>query len=74
MVNFSRDEMNLMCIYNTGTLDRLIKELEEMRLHLEADEKELCTLTDVTLAKLRTITEEEYSKLDLYPDFDIESI
>ena len=45
-----------------------------MRLHLEADEKELCTLTDVTLAKLRTITEEEYSKLDLYPDFDIESI
>lgn len=74
MVNFTRDEMNLMCIYNTGTLEGLIKELEEMRLHLESNEKELCTLTDVTLAKLRAITEEEYSKLDLYPDFDIESI
>ncbi len=74
MVNFTRDEMNLMCIYNTGTLEGLIKELEEMRLHLESNEKELCTLTDVTLAKLRTMTEEEYSKLDLYPDFDIESI
>ena len=74
MANFTRDEMNLMCIYNTGTLEGLIKELEEMRLHLESNEKELCMLTDVTLAKLRTMTNEEYSKLDLYPDFDIESI
>jgi len=31
MGNFTFDEMNLMCIYNTGTREGLINALKEMR-------------------------------------------
>ena len=29
-MNFTNDEMNLMCIYNTGSRKSLIRELREM--------------------------------------------
>jgi len=64
------DELNLMCIYNTGTRQGLIDALTEMRGYLEADETELLSLTDSTLDKLRRMSGTEYSALDLFPDFD----
>ena len=63
------DELNLMCIYNTGTRQGLIDALTEMRGYLEADETELRELTDSALDKLRNISDTEFVELDLYLDF-----
>ena len=71
MGNFTFEEMNLLCIYNTGSRTGLIEALTEMRGHLEPDEAELRELTDSALAKLRGITDAEYAALDLTPDFDL---
>ncbi len=70
MENFTFEEMNLMCIYNTGTRTGLIAALEEMRGYLEKDEAELLALTDSALAKLRTMDDTSFDQLELYPDFD----
>ena len=71
-MNFSNDEMNLMCIYDTGTRTGLIKALSEMRGELGADETDLRRLTDSTIEKLSAITDEEFETVELYPDFDDE--
>lgn len=70
MKNFTHDEINLMCIYNIGTREGLIKELTQMRGYLAADETELLALTDSALGKLTAMTDAEYAELDLFPDFD----
>lgn len=70
MGNFTFDEMNLMCIYNTGTREGLINALKEMRGYLEPDEAELLALTDSTLEKLSSMGDMEFDALELYPDFD----
>lgn len=70
MGNFTFDEMNLMCIYNTGTREGLINALKEMRGYLEPDEAELLALTDSTLEKLSSMGDMEFEALELYPDFD----
>ena len=67
---FTNDEINLMCIYNTGTLEGLIAELMQMRGYLGAEETELLALTDSALGKLRNMSDEEYAALELFPDFD----
>ena len=51
-MNFTNDEMNLMCIYDTGSRTGLMKALSEMRKELSTDEVELRELTDSTLNKL----------------------
>ena len=70
MQDFTFDETNLMCIYNGGNRELLIQVLTEMRGHLTPEEKELRELTDHTLEKLRAMSDEEFAKLELYPDFD----
>lgn len=70
MMDFTNDEMNLMCIYDTGSRMGLINAISEMRKELSTDEIELRELTDSTLNKLSAMTEEDYEKLELYPDFD----
>ena len=70
MGNFTFEEMNLMCIYNTGSRTGLMEALTEMRGELSPDETELLALTDSTLAKLRAMTDAEFDELELYPDFD----
>lgn len=69
MENFTFEEMNLMCIYNTGTREGLFGALTEMRGYLEPDETELLTLTDSTLEKLSHMSDEAFDALELYPDF-----
>ena len=71
-MNLTHDEMNLMCIYDTGNRDGLIKALSEMRKELTVDEVELRELTDSTIAKLEAMSDEDYDKLELFPDFDEE--
>lgn len=70
---FTNDEINLMCIYNTGTREGLIAELSQMRSYLGAEETELLSLTDSALGKLRNMNDEDYASLDLFPDFDVET-
>lgn len=71
-MNFTNDEMNLMCIYDTGTRTGLIKALSEMRGELGTDEVELRRLTDSTIEKLSAMTDKKYETVELYPDFDDE--
>ena len=69
-MDFTNDEMNLMCIYDTGNRTGLINALSEMRKELDTDEAALRELTDSVLNKLSAIPDEDYEKLELYPDFD----
>ena len=69
MNNFTNDERNLMCIYNTGSREGLMRELREMRGCIGADQLELLTMTDSTLQKLEKISNAEFAELELYPDF-----
>ena len=70
MNNFTFEETNLMCIYNTGSRTGLIEALNEMRGHLEPDETELRELTDSALGKLQAMSDAEFAELELFPDFD----
>ena len=72
MTNFTNDEMNLMCIYSAGSSRTdLMQKLTEMKKYLEREEVQLLSLTESTLTKLETMTDEEFGRLELYPDFDI---
>ena len=67
MMNFTNDEMNLMCIYQSDSRSGLIAALTEMRGYLDEDEAQLRDLTDSALGK---ITDEDFAALELVPDFD----
>ena len=69
MGDFTFEEMNLMCIYNTGSRTGLIDALTEMRGELSPEETELRQLTDSALMKLRAMSDAEFAELELYPDF-----
>lgn len=71
-MNFSVEETNLMCIYNTGSRTDLLSELEEMQTHLAADETELLSLTKTVMDKLSAMSDEEFENLsgELIPDFE----
>ena len=69
MGDFTFEEMNLMCIYNTGSRTGLIDALTEMRGELSPEETELRQLTDSALMKLRAMSDAEFADLELYADF-----
>ena len=61
MENFTLEETNLLCIYNsTGTRTGVIAALTEMRGYLEPDEDELRALTDSALGKLGRMSDAEF--------------
>ena len=70
MMNFTNDEMNLMCIYQSDSRSELIAALTEMRGYLDEDEAQLRDLTDSALQKLGEINDEDFAALELVPDFD----
>ena len=74
MMNFTNDELNLMCIYDTGTRTGLIEALTTMREQLEEDETELIQMTDSTIRKLNAMSDADYETLELFPDFDEEDV
>ncbi len=69
-MDFTKDELSLISIYNTGDRKSTMDEIEDIRKYLEDDEVELADLTASVLRKLDGITDEEYDSLDLYPDFE----
>ena len=70
MGNFTFEETNLLCIYNTGSRTGLIEALTEMHSELSPEEAELRELTDSALGKLQTMSDTEFAELELFPDFD----
>lgn len=70
MMDFTKDELSLISIYNTGDRKGTIEEITEMQTYLEDDEAELAELTVSVLRKLDSISDDEFESLDLYPDFD----
>lgn len=72
MMNFTNDEMNLMCIYSAGgNRTGLMEKLTEMKKYLKNDEADLLALTESTLAKLERMSDDEFDALELIPDFDM---
>ena len=69
-MNFTFDETNVLCIYAGETREKTVTALREMREALTDEDADLREITDSVLAKLDGMTEEEFSKLELYPDFD----
>ena len=69
-MDFTKDELSLISIYNTGDRKGTIEEITEMQTYLEDDEAELVELTVSVLRKLDSISDDEFDSLDLYPDFD----
>ena len=65
MGNFTFEEMNLLCIYNTGSRGGLIEALTEMRGELSPEEAELRELTDSALGKLQAMSDNEFAELEL---------
>ena len=51
-MDFTHDELTLICIYNAGSRKETISALIEMRQYLEADEADLWKLTGIALQKL----------------------
>ena len=73
MTDFTNDEINLMCIYRTGSRQELVNDLITMKAFLTSEEIPLITLTNTVLEKLLRITDEEFEALELYPDFPEEA-
>ena len=71
-MTFTNDELNLMCIYDTGTRTGLLDALTTMKEVLEPEETELREMTDSVIEKLSAMTDAEYAELELFPDFDKE--
>ena len=71
MPEFSNDEINVMCIYDTGSRKGLIGTLQEMREYLDPDQIELRADMDSCVKKLEAMTDEQYAVLaeTLVPDF-----
>lgn len=69
-MNFTNDEMNLMCIYNAGTREGTLDALVVMREYLEPEETELRNMTDSVVEKLEQMSDADFEALDLFPDFD----
>ena len=70
MNNFTFEETNLLCIYNTGSRAGLIDALTEMRGELSPEEAELRELTDSAPGKLQAMSDAEFAELELYADVD----
>ena len=71
-MEFTFEEINLMCIYDTGTRQGLMDALKAMYSDLLPEEAELRQLTENVLAKLYGMTDDEYAQMQesLIPAYD----
>ena len=65
---FTIEEINLMCIFDTGSRDSLIAELTAAVP--EFDEPELIEIAENVLTILKAMNDDDYNALDLYPVYD----
>ena len=62
------EENNIVALYSGETREETIEKIEEMMQYLETDEAELRLLSEGAITKLRNMSDEEYSALDLFPE------
>ena len=60
---FNSDEKTLICLYNSGTRQGLIRELNEMLPYLGIDQTELRCMTASVLRKLNEMTDAQFNVL-----------
>ena len=72
MMEFTIEEINLMCIYDTGPRQGLMDVLKAMYSDLLPEEAELRQLTENVLARLNGMTDDEYAQMQesLIPAYD----
>lgn len=72
MMEFTIEEINLMCIYDTGTRQGLMDALKAMQGDLLPEEAELRQLTQNVLERLNGMTDDEYAQMQesLIPAYD----
>ena len=72
MMEFTIEEINLMCIYDTGTRQGLMDALKAMYSDLLPEEAELKQLTENVLARLNGMRDDEYAQMQesLIPVYD----
>ena len=71
MMDFTVEEINLMCIYNSGTRTGLIAALENMTSYLTREETELRGLAESVITRLHAMSDSDFHMLQdsLVPDF-----
>ena len=69
MTQFSTEEINLICLYDPGNRKGTIYELRDMMRYLMPAETDLMKLTQGVIAKLESMTDEEFDALDDDIDF-----
>ena len=71
-MEFTIEEINLMCIYDTGTRQGLMDALKAMQGDLLPEEAELRQLTENVLARLDGMSDDEYAQMlsSLIPAYD----
>ncbi len=62
------EENNIVALYSGETREETIGKIEEMMQYLDTDEAELRLLSEGAITKLRNMSDEEYSELDLFPE------
>ncbi|MEE1136928.1 MAG: transposon-transfer assisting family protein [Acutalibacteraceae bacterium] len=62
------EENNIVALYSGETREETIGKIEEMMQYLETDEAELRLLSEGAVTKLRNMSDDEYSELDLFPE------
>ena len=62
------EENNIVALYSGETREETIGKIEEMMQYLETDEAELRLLSERAIRKLRNMSDDEYSELDLFPE------
>lgn len=72
MSKFTVEEINLICIYNTGSRTGLLSELAQMKTHLEKDEIELLGLAKSVMDKVTAMSDSKFESIteDLITDFE----
>lgn len=69
MMKFSNDELIVMMLYSPGSRPGLILALEDMRGQFTPADKELSDLVVSILSKLAAMTDEEFGRMSICPDF-----
>ena len=71
MFDFSQEELNLICLYDPGSLAGLLYELRDMESVLMPDETELRALTAGVIRKLEGMNQQDYDRLNklMFPPF-----
>lgn len=69
-MNFTVEEMNLMCIYDTGSRAALLSEVRESLP--DVYDPELREIMEAVIVKLEAMTDEDFAAIGFYADNDYE--